>query len=84
MLKLKVETLPTIPVRPNAVLRDRPHLPAPAPEQTLAPMNSATTPSVSTLGQVTPFPSTGQRLLNFLEGAFQVLNTTNPNTTGSC
>nr|XP_036866747.1 endogenous retrovirus group FC1 Env polyprotein [Manis javanica] len=85
MLRLKVETLPAIPVEPNTVLRDRPRLPAPAPKQTLAPpVDSTATPSVSTPGQVAPFPSTGRCLLNLLEGAFQALNTTNPKTTESC
>nr|UGO47158.1 MAG: envelope protein [Retroviridae sp.] len=83
-IKLKAEPLPAVPVGPNAVLRDQPRLPAP-PAPTLAPPADAATPSfASTLNRPTFLPSTGRRFLNLLEGAFRVLNTTNPNSTESC
>ena len=79
-LRLKVETLPAIPVGPNAVLPDQPRLPTPAPKRTL----TISAVPVFAPSPLTSFSSNGQRLLNLVEGAFRVLNATDPKTTESC
>nr|XP_036858855.1 uncharacterized protein LOC118969204 [Manis javanica] len=73
------------PVGPR--LANQPRLPTPAPEKILAPPTNPVIPSAVPVFAPSPltfFSSNGQRLLNLVEGAFRVLNATNPKTTESC
>lgn len=93
-IKLKVETPTAVQVGPNLVL-SKPrsptaHVRPPVPRATTnKPNNTArlipvTTPLVPGLTNMPEIPSTGQRLLNLIQGAFSVLNASNPNLTESC
>lgn len=87
---LKVKGLPSTPVGPNKVLPEQ-GLPAPVPPPKVEPsLKTNPTPTSSTsllpTSHVTAFnpPSTGQRLLDLVQGAFLALNHTSPNVTESC
>lgn len=87
-VRLKIESPPAQPVGPNKVLSEqRPIAPAvqgalPRLPKLRPPTERPTETSSTTL--TLPVPSTGQRLLNLIQGAFKVLNGTRPNMTESC
>lgn len=77
-IQLKIESPPAQPVGPNKVLPEQgPLAPAPLlPPKEIQTPSKATTPSPVMGLYSTPLTpsSTGQRLLNLIQGAFQVLN----------
>ena len=94
-VRLNIESPPALPVGPNKVLPEpnRPLLPRPAPtlphtqktHQMSSPQKNVSSPVLYSIApeQVELSP-TRQRLLGLLQGAFSVLNGTNPNATKSC
>lgn len=94
-VRLNIESPPALPVGPNKVLPEpnRPFLPRPAPtlphtqktHQMSSPQKNVSSPVLYSIApeQVELSP-TRQRLLGLLQGAFSVLNGTNPNATKSC
>lgn len=87
---LKVEGLPSTLVGPNKVLPEQ-GLPAPVPPPKVEPSlktnpTPTSSPSLLPTSHVTAFnpPSTGQRLLDLVQGAFLALNRISPNVTESC
>uniref|UniRef100_A0A8D2DZK1 Envelope protein n=1 Tax=Sciurus vulgaris TaxID=55149 RepID=A0A8D2DZK1_SCIVU len=85
-IKLKIETPTTVQVGPNLVLSEQRSSPAHIrPPVSRAPTNKpVTTPSAPNLANTPEILNTGQRLLNLIQGAFSVLNASNPNLTESC
>ena len=86
-VRLKIESPPAQSVGPNPVLVKRPQRPPPRPTlpgPTLGGPTDAYTPSLD-LAPTTPSPpETENRLFSLVQGAFLVLNRTNPNITQSC
>nr|XP_045016608.1 TIMELESS-interacting protein isoform X1 [Jaculus jaculus]XP_045016609.1 TIMELESS-interacting protein isoform X1 [Jaculus jaculus]XP_045016611.1 TIMELESS-interacting protein isoform X1 [Jaculus jaculus] len=93
-IRLKIESCTSLPIGPNPVLAEQGPL-APLPPHLQKPVPGPTTvnvvpepPSISTGAHKgmhhQPPVETGQRLFNLVQGAFQVLNVTNPEATSSC
>ncbi|KAK1338205.1 hypothetical protein QTO34_001319, partial [Cnephaeus nilssonii] len=89
-IKLKIETPTAVQVGPNLVLSEQrsptTHIRPPDPQTSTSRPNPVTTPTPSILGLANrpEKPSTGQKLFNLIQGAFSVLNASNPNLTESC
>lgn len=86
LICLKIENPPAQPVGPNKVLPDQgPPTPILPPKETHV-SSGTSTPSPSPGPVTTPLalPSIGQRLLNLIQGAFSVLNGSNPNMMEFC
>lgn len=78
-IRLKVETPVSVPIGPNTILPEANPGPIPVPHQPQIPPRSQSTTVGTPLGVRTatvPVPSgdTQQRLLNLVQGVFQVLN----------
>uniref|UniRef100_A0A8D2AKJ4 Envelope protein n=1 Tax=Sciurus vulgaris TaxID=55149 RepID=A0A8D2AKJ4_SCIVU len=85
-IKLKIETPTTFQVGPNLVLSEQRSSPAHIRLPVFrAPTNkSVTNPLAPNLANTPKILNTGQRLLNLIQGAFRVLNASNPNLSESC
>lgn len=84
-IRLKIESSPPVPIGPDKVLSEQgPPGPQKLTSQPLPPLTKTTHPPQSTVPSLTQLPTTGDRLFNLIQGAFQALNATNPNATTSC
>lgn len=85
VIQLKIENPPAKPIGPNKVLSEQKPLAPVVPVTPKRPPNveRPTTPG-SPLTSILSFPNNGQRLLNLIQGAFKVINGSQPNMTRSC
>lgn len=84
-IRQTIQSLPQVAVGPNSVLPNsqlKPKTPS-AQLATPPPTTPGTRPN-NTAVTILPPPNTESRLLGLIEGAFLVLNRTNPNMTQSC
>ena len=87
MVRLSLSSPPTQPVGPNPVLVEKPSLPLPRPTIPGSPSDYPTkahTPSLDRVPTTPMPPDTKNRLFSLIQGAFLVLNRTDPNITRSC
>lgn len=85
-VRLKVETPTPVPVGSNPVLADQRSPPPPSPVPPRKALAAVTSTPALTAPQRAPGKAqgTGQRLLNLIQGAFTLLNSSSPDTTRSC